>query len=94
VYITLFGPSLSLFTLDCILTPKDAQCEKVKKTLTTLGSIYKQNRIGADSRPVLSLSIDDLVIKGFLVATPLTIQGMGDARTITFKLQILGQVVL
>lgn len=93
VYVTLFGPALTLYTLTCHSVPKSEMCSNDEGTskLDSLKDVYSKYRIGADDRPVIKLSVDSLDIKGFMVAMPITVK---EAGVILYRLQILGQVIL
>lgn len=94
VYITLFGQALSMFDITCMTMPEKDVCENAKSLLASLKTLYKQYRIGNPDRPIITINIDDLTIKGFLVAMPVGTKSTGGINSLTFTLKILGQVIL
>ena len=93
VYITLFGQALSMYKLSCITLPNDEVCDNAKTTLDSLINIYKEYRIGGASRPILNITLDGMTIRGFLVAMPIGTRSVGNSNTISFTLDVIGQVV-
>jgi len=94
VYITTFGQALSMFQLQCLTLPESMLCKNAKANLSSLKDIYKNNRIGNPSRPILTITLDNLTIKGFLIAMPITTKSVAGLNSIGFTLNVLGQVIL
>lgn len=93
VYVTLFGQALTKYSMTCTTMPN--QCEDSDTKLTKLSNIYKKYRIGNDDRPTITITIDGMTIKGFLVEMPIETQAQPSrAAAINFSLVILGQVIL
>jgi len=93
VYVTLFGQALTRYRISCTTIPN--KCEDVEPKIKTLADMYKSYRLGNAEKTLITITMDDLTIQGFLTEMPIRATEIGNGtKAIVYTLVILGQAVL